>query len=60
MVSGGRLNGQTGKVHQYEVDGSFTALPDLNTGRVNHGCSSYVNGNDKVHLNKLELEALAI
>ena len=60
MVSGGRLNGQTGKVHQYEVDGSFTALPDLNTAREYHGCSSYVNGNNKVELKKLELKALAI
>ena len=31
------------KVTELRIDGSYTELPELNTGRQSHGCASYVD-----------------
>ena len=31
------------KVTKLRIDGSYTELPELNTGRQSHGCASYVD-----------------
>ena len=43
------------KVQQYNLAGSMgTDLPDLNTGRYNHGCGSYLNSGEVVSTNTIE------
>ena len=36
------------KVTEYNEDGNSKELPQLITGRWNHGCSSYVDKDDKI------------
>ena len=39
---------EVGKVSRYGIEGWQEDLPQLNFGRVRHGCGSYVSGGDRV------------
>ena len=36
------------KVSKYNEDGFVSDLPNMNEGRINHGCSKYVNSDNKI------------
>ena len=43
------------KVQQYNLAGSMgTDLPDLNTGRIYHGCGSYLHSGEVVSTNTID------
>ena len=39
---------EVGKVSRYGIEGWQEDLPQLNIGRVRHGCGSYVSGGDRL------------
>ena len=48
VLTGGRENGTI--VSQYNTDGWVRDLSSLNTGRYDHGCTSYSTGGEQVRL----------
>ena len=46
MVTGGEI--YLKKVIVYNIDGWVEDLPDLNTGRIDHGCGHYVDNNNEI------------
>jgi len=46
IITGGRKNMRS--VFQYDVDGEFKILPNLDTGRLLHGCGHFYSGSNEL------------
>ena len=56
VITGGVYSERT--VTQYKEDGDHTEMPQLVTGRLNHGCSSYTDSDNNIVMTNVNIHEL--